>query len=75
MIDRPTTNIPIMLRRRNLTPAALGLTLLALVFAGTRPMGAAEPSVTDQCVACHTDAAKLKALTPPDPPASEEGEG
>jgi len=27
------------------------------------------------CVACHTDAARLKALTPPDPPAEELGEG
>lgn len=37
--------------------------------------GAAESGPTSQCVACHTDAAKLKALTPPDPPAGEEGEG
>jgi hypothetical protein len=28
-----------------------------------------------QCVACHMDRARLKALTPPDPEPSETGEG
>jgi len=29
----------------------------------------------NQCVTCHLDAAKLKQLTPADPPPSEAGEG
>ena len=37
------------------------------------PGAAAAPDT--QCVACHTDPARLQALTPPDPPAEEEGEG
>jgi len=45
-----------------------------LLLAGAHAIWAAE-SAASQCVACHTDAAKLKALTPPDPPATEEGEG
>jgi len=44
------------------------------ILAGAQPLSGAE-SVLSQCVACHTDAAKLKALTPPDPPPTEEGEG
>lgn len=65
------------------TPLSLGgsagiLSILALLLlvgstliATTAGGGAAE----NQCVACHTDAGKLKALTPPDPPLEEEGEG
>lgn len=54
--------------------------LVALLAAGTLlllapPMPPAESAPDSQCVACHTDAAKLKALTPPDPPHEEEGEG
>jgi mono/diheme cytochrome c family protein len=45
-----------------------------LLLAGAHTTWAAE-SAASQCVACHTDAAKLKALTPPDPAATEEGEG
>jgi hypothetical protein len=63
-----------ILRRRILIPVVLGVALLVLL-AGTRPIGAAESGPVNQCVACHTDAAKLKALTPPDPPPSEAGEG
>jgi hypothetical protein len=49
--------------------------LLALgVIVGAGSLGAAA-APTSQCVTCHTDAAKLKALTPPDPPSEEEGEG
>ena len=47
---------------------------LVLVLGGANSTRAGESAVS-QCVACHTDAAKLKALTPPDPPPSEEGEG
>jgi hypothetical protein len=54
--------------------AALGLTPILLLVA-ILCTGTAESASTDQCVACHTDAAKLKTLTPPDPPVSEEGEG
>jgi hypothetical protein len=32
-------------------------------------------SADNQCIACHTDVTKLKALTPPDPEPSEAGEG
>ena len=46
-----------------------------LVLAGAPSMQAAESGVSSQCVTCHTDAAKLKALTPPDPPSTEEGDG
>jgi hypothetical protein len=35
----------------------------------------AESATPSQCVACHTDAANLKALTPSDPPVAETGEG
>lgn len=44
---------------------------LVLVLAG--PLAAAD--APSQCVVCHLDAAKLKPLTPADPPAAEEGEG
>ena len=48
----------------------------ALVLAlGAAHQARAGESAVSQCVTCHTDAAKLKALTPPDPPPSEEGEG
>ncbi len=46
-----------------------------LAFTAMLPAGSTESITSDQCIACHTDAAKLKALTPPDPPSSEEGEG
>lgn len=46
----------------------------ALVLGGIGSTPAAD-SAPSQCVACHTDAAKLKLLTPPDPPPTEEGEG
>lgn len=43
---------------------------------GTPPAsGAAAPAAPDACMACHTDAAKLKTLAPPDPPPTEAGEG
>jgi len=57
-----------------LSPAFLPA--LALVVPLAWPAGpAAADQAASQCVVCHTDAAKLKALTPPDPPPSEEGEG
>jgi hypothetical protein len=49
------------------------LVLCGILVGTSLPGTAAAP--TSQCVACHTDAAKLKALTPPDPPSEEEGEG
>jgi len=54
--------------------------ILVLPFAGLLVLGGigsidAADSAPSQCVACHTDAAKLKPLTPPDPPSTEEGEG
>jgi hypothetical protein len=45
-----------------------------LVLGGVQPVKAAD-SAPSQCIACHTDPAKLKSLTPPDPPPTEEGEG
>jgi hypothetical protein len=56
-----------------LTVALLAWVVVHVLF-GYHATWAGEPAVS-QCVACHTDAAKLKALTPPDPPPSEEGEG
>jgi hypothetical protein len=35
----------------------------------------AAAAADSQCVACHMDRARLKALTPPDPEPSETGEG
>jgi hypothetical protein len=58
----------------------IGVIALALMVVGLLAVAwgdaawAAGPG-TSGCVACHTDAAKLKALTPPDPPPTEEGEG
>jgi len=72
----PRTSRMILWRRSALAAlAALAVvTLLFLQDPGTRGAAAADPA--SQCVTCHTDAAKLKALTPPDPPAAEEaGEG
>lgn len=52
------------------------LVLVALLpLPGASSTNAAEWAAASQCMACHTDAAKLKALTPPDPPAAETGEG
>ena len=67
----------ILLLQRLGTPLSPALLLaLALVVPFAWPAGlAAADQVASQCVVCHTDAAKLKALTPPDPPPSEEGEG
>jgi hypothetical protein len=58
----------------------LGAILAACLLLGMAALGAdvatsAAAQADNQCVVCHTDAAKLKALTPPDPPPSEEGEG
>jgi mono/diheme cytochrome c family protein len=63
-----------MLRHRNVILVFLVL-VPVLLFAGVRPMGAAQTAAANQCAACHTDAAKLKALTPPDPTPTEAGEG
>jgi hypothetical protein len=60
-------------RLRTIAVIILGLASM-LVLGGIQPITAAD-SAPSQCVACHTDAAKLKPLTPPDPPSAEEGEG
>lgn len=57
--------------------------LLALVLAGMAvpdlrvgdAPAEAQTVPPSTCVACHTDAARLAALTAPDPPAEEQGEG
>lgn len=49
------------------------LTISLLVTSMPAWVGAQAPA--ESCVTCHTDVAKLKALTPPDPPAAEAGEG
>jgi hypothetical protein len=56
---------------------ARGLVLLLISCLALGPLfaSAAAAPAQDAGVACHTDAAKLKALTPPDPPAAEAGEG
>lgn len=61
--------------RRRLVNRVFMLALASALFCvgiGSTPAADSAPS---QCVACHTDAAKLKLLTPPDPPSTEEGEG
>jgi hypothetical protein len=66
-----------LLLRRCCTPFSLALLLalaVSLLFSFPAALGAADQTPS-QCVACHTDAAKLKALTPPDPEPTEEGEG
>ena len=57
-------------RGRWAAEALLAAFFVVALVSGTEGQGS-DPS----CVGCHTDAAKLKALTPPDPPASEAGEG
>ena len=61
--------------------SALRIVLVVLLLLGAfaagmllRP-GMTRAQAASQCVACHTDAGKLQALTPPDPPSAEEGEG
>lgn len=49
--------------------------VVGVLAIGTTPWGTAEAQADNQCVACHTNSAKLQALTPPDPPSTEEGEG
>jgi hypothetical protein len=49
------------------------LLLSGVPSVSTSESAAAQPE--SQCVACHTNPAKLQALTPPDPPSEEEGEG
>jgi hypothetical protein len=61
------------MRRSTLTAAVVAAIAALLVMSALRDRGAAAP--VDQCVACHTDVAKLRALTPPDPPPTEAGEG
>jgi hypothetical protein len=59
------------------------LLLPVMVIAGTAWLGFRSADVLAEeqtalpttCVACHTDAARLAALTAPDPPAEEQGEG
>jgi hypothetical protein len=46
-----------------------------LTLPGDLTLKSAESAPPSECVSCHTDAAKLKALTPPDPPVAETGEG
>ncbi len=74
MSKRPLPILPSRAKRRIPILAILAL-LPILLVAAVDPNWAAEPGTPNQCVACHTDAAKLKALTPPDPPLSEAGEG
>ncbi len=59
--------------KRHLITLILAVSSLCLL-AGVHSTWAEGPG-NSECVGCHTDAAKLKALTPPDPPSSEEGEG
>ena len=49
--------------------------LAAVLLLVGPPTSAAAQESADSCVGCHTDAGKLKALTPPDPPSAETGEG
>ncbi|MBI4572361.1 MAG: hypothetical protein HY713_03630 [candidate division NC10 bacterium] len=74
MSQRSSSILPSHAKRRIPILAILAL-LPILLVAAAHPSWAAEGGTPNQCVACHTDAAKLKALTPPDPPVSEAGEG
>jgi len=74
MIDTAFISARAILRYRNVLLSFLVLVSM-LLFVGARGMGAAQTAAVNQCVSCHTDAAKLKALTPPDPPPTEAGEG
>jgi mono/diheme cytochrome c family protein len=70
----------VLLRMRTILRAVAPFLVLValvalLVLPGASSTNAAESAAASQCMACHTDAAKLKALTPPDPPAAETGEG
>lgn len=59
------------------------LLLPVMVVAGTAWLGfrsadvlaEAQTAPPSACVTCHTDAARLAALTAPDPQAEEQGEG
>jgi len=51
------------------------LTVLALVGTGLLWLGGVRAAPGDQCVACHTDPARLKALAQEPPISAEEGEG
>ncbi len=73
MIRQPVGSSRDLVHELDVVAAVLVLIFL-LVLAGPRSAQAAEATAS-QCVACHTDAAKLKALTPPDPAPTEEGEG
>jgi hypothetical protein len=54
----------------------IGLVAVTMLVLGAPALpGAAAADAPSQCVTCHLDAAKLKLLTPPDPPPSEAGEG
>jgi hypothetical protein len=48
---------------------------LAVMVPLPSPLATEAADQPSQCILCHTDTAKLKALTPPDPPPTEEGEG
>lgn len=60
---------------RRATSTWLAAVTLALGLGLGAALVAAAADAPSQCVVCHLDAAKLKALTPPDPPAGEAGEG
>ena len=53
----------------------LGAGLLLALFYGAAASPLAAAAADNQCIACHADVKKLKALTPPDPEPSEAGEG
>ncbi len=68
----PTVSLCPLQRYVGTSPFLALALILALV--GAQPPDTAAAAAS-QCIACHTDAAKLKALTPPDPAPTEEGEG
>jgi mono/diheme cytochrome c family protein len=74
MISTTLMSARAILRYRNLTLVFAAIVPI-LLLGGFYAMGTAQTAGANQCVACHTDAAKLKALTPPDPPPTEAGEG
>ena len=71
---RPRDDSPCRPTQRHAAVAVFVVLVSLLLLSMAGQMSAAQSGISE-CIACHTDATKLKALTPPDPPPSEEGEG
>ena len=63
------------LKREAREQRMLSNALVAGILVAGLLSGATAQGPSSSCVTCHTDAARLKALTPADPPSAEAGEG